>query len=365
MILVVDDEQVHLDATRTALAADGHQVEAFLDAAQALERARVVEPALVVSDIRMPGLDGPAFRRAYLERFPGRSTPWIFLTALADPDDVVQGFECGADDYVVKGTPPAILRARVKALLRRHRGAPVPIFRGDLARFPFVKVLQFCELHGLTGQVDFEAPGFGASVALQAGRIVHADEEALVRLYDLGDGAFTIRAEPISFQELEGVAAPLTAAAAEPARAEAPPMGRLSGVRVRDRIFQIQTEVARYPSPQVLSVVILDGEGVLKRSHPIAEGADRAALERLIQEQHAAVEAEVRERLDALARARSAAAEDPMARYYRLFEEGLESFRGRDFARALELWRAAREANPEDRTLEVNIRVAEAKLRQP
>lgn len=363
MILIVDDEQVHLDQARAALEADGHAVVAFLDAEQALERAGLEEPELIVSDVRMPGLDGPSLKRAYTRRHPGRATPFVFLTAMAEAGDVVAGLDCGADDYVIKGTAPEVLRARVRAVLRRRGPATVPLFRGDLGRMPFVKVLQFCEQQGLTGQVDFEGPGLAVSLAFKAGRLLEVADDELGRLCDLAEGVFVVRAQPISFEALQAAEAPAPPRAVAGGGPEGGrPLGRLSGVRAGGRLFQVQTEAVEYPTPHVLSLVMLDGSSVFKRSGPIPAQADRSLAEALIQEQHAAVEQEVRERLETLVRERAGQAEDSMATYYRLFEEGLDSYRRGEHARALALWREARAKNPDDRALEVNIRVAENKL---
>jgi hypothetical protein len=202
--------------------------------------------------------------------------------------------------------------------------------------------------------VDFEAPGFAVSVAIRSGQVQESDAVMLGRLYDLAEGEFVIRAEPAQSDTLVADKHPAE-------RPPAPPMGRLSSVRVRDRVFQIQTEAVHYPSPQVSSVVILNGESVLKRAQPLTAQMERAAVERLIREQHALVEAEVRDRLAALARSRTPAQPDQLARYYTLFEDGLEAFRRQDYQQALACWREANGLNPADRSLEVNIRVAEAR----
>jgi DNA-binding response OmpR family regulator len=72
----------------------------------------------IVLDVMLPGIDG--FQVASTLRTRGRFTPILMLTARGRADDVLRGFEAGADDYLAKPFVLAILVARVHALLRRH-----------------------------------------------------------------------------------------------------------------------------------------------------------------------------------------------------------------------------------------------------
>ena len=84
-------------------------------------------PSLVLLDLMLPGLDGLAVCRA-IRRTPSvASTPIIMLTAKSAEDDIVQGLEMGADDYVTKPFSKAVLLARIKAVLRRPASAQVPL----------------------------------------------------------------------------------------------------------------------------------------------------------------------------------------------------------------------------------------------
>jgi DNA-binding response OmpR family regulator len=86
------------------------------DGYAALELAAQADPSLILLDVRMPGLDGFEVCR----RIRGFSTaPIIFLTAMAEEADKVQGLDVGADDYVTKPFSVEELLARVRAALRR------------------------------------------------------------------------------------------------------------------------------------------------------------------------------------------------------------------------------------------------------
>jgi hypothetical protein len=139
-------------------------------------------------------------------------------------------------------------------------------------------------------------------------------------------------------------------------------MGRLSGLALKNRTFHIQTELGEEPLPHVLSLVLLDGEVVLKRVQPAPPGAHRSTLERLIHIQHSAVEKELRAELESVVRGKARDGETPLDRCYRLFEEGLSAFRQGNHPRALELWAGAQRLFPSDRLLEVSIKIAKRRL---
>jgi DNA-binding response OmpR family regulator len=119
-ILVVDDEVPILDLVRGYLERDGFEVDTAADGLAALAAVRAGNPDVVVLDVMLPGLDGievcrqlRAFSDAYV----------LMLTARGEEIDRIMGLTVGADDYLVKPFSPRELVARVKAMLRRPRGA--------------------------------------------------------------------------------------------------------------------------------------------------------------------------------------------------------------------------------------------------
>lgn len=116
-ILLVDDERNILELARMYLARDGFDIETSTDGLDALEKIRKDQPALVVLDLMLPGMDG--FEICRRLRGENNQVPIILLTARDEDVDKILGLELGADDYMTKPFNPRELSARVKAILRR------------------------------------------------------------------------------------------------------------------------------------------------------------------------------------------------------------------------------------------------------
>jgi two-component system alkaline phosphatase synthesis response regulator PhoP len=119
-ILIVEDEQHLADGLRFNLEAENHEVDAVDNGEDALQRLST-DPQrydLVILDLMLPGIDGFAvvteLRRA------GRFVPVLMLTARGRSEDVLRGFDTGADDYLAKPFELPILMSRVHGLLRRR-----------------------------------------------------------------------------------------------------------------------------------------------------------------------------------------------------------------------------------------------------
>jgi DNA-binding response OmpR family regulator len=126
-ILVVEDEQHLADGLRFNLEAEGHDAEVVETGEAAVERIRAeADPVdLVVLDVMLPGING--FEVVSRLRKEGRYLPVLMLTARGRADDVVKGFEAGADDYLPKPFELSVLIARIAALLRRVTWARPPV----------------------------------------------------------------------------------------------------------------------------------------------------------------------------------------------------------------------------------------------
>jgi DNA-binding response OmpR family regulator len=122
-ILVVDDEKNIVQLARLYLSNEGFRVEEAHNGKQALEKARTVNPDLVVLDLMMPEMDGLTVCK---ELRKTSNVPVIVLTARGDDIDKIVGLEIGADDYMTKPFNPRELVARVKAVLRRSQGSVAP-----------------------------------------------------------------------------------------------------------------------------------------------------------------------------------------------------------------------------------------------
>ena len=120
-VLVVEDEQHLADGLRFNLEAEGYTVDTVSDGETALslffdERQNY---DAIVLDVMLPGKDG--FTVASELREAGHFVPVLMLTARGRPEDVLRGFESGADDYLPKPFELSVLLARLNALLRRRQ----------------------------------------------------------------------------------------------------------------------------------------------------------------------------------------------------------------------------------------------------
>lgn len=118
-ILIVEDERHLADGLRFNLEADGFAVETAYDGEEALQTLENNGFDAIVLDVMMPKMNG--FDVARTLREAENFTPILMLTALGKPEDVLSGFEAGADDYLAKPFELAIFQARLNGLLRRRR----------------------------------------------------------------------------------------------------------------------------------------------------------------------------------------------------------------------------------------------------
>ncbi len=122
-ILVADDEPEAVELVEFNLKQAGFEVVTAADGAEALKKARLTGPALIVLDLLLPEIDGLEVCKM-LRRDPAtRAIPIIMLTAKAAEIDRVLGLELGADDYVTKPFSPRELVLRVKKVLQRGQVA--------------------------------------------------------------------------------------------------------------------------------------------------------------------------------------------------------------------------------------------------
>ena len=121
-LLVVDDEPNIRDLLASSLRFAGFEVREAADGASAYHEAQEFQPDLIVLDVMLPDMDGFTVTRRI--RDAGMLVPVLFLTARDDMRDKVQGLTVGGDDYVTKPFGLEELVARIRAILRRTKGAP-------------------------------------------------------------------------------------------------------------------------------------------------------------------------------------------------------------------------------------------------
>ena len=131
-VLIVEDEEHLAAGLKLNLEEEGFTAEVEDDGKAALERLLAAGAGgfdVVLLDVMLPGLDG--FEVVRRLRAARQFVPVMLLTARSDNDDVLRGFEAGADDYLSKPFDLSILLARLTGLLRRRRW-----LRGDAAAGP-------------------------------------------------------------------------------------------------------------------------------------------------------------------------------------------------------------------------------------
>jgi signal transduction histidine kinase len=113
-ILLVDDEERNLDALESILGSPGYRLLRAGDADQALRLLLDHDVAVIVLDIKLPGVSGFELARMIKNTKRFRETPIVFLTAyLVDDQDIIAGYGAGGVDYLTKPLNPAILRQKV------------------------------------------------------------------------------------------------------------------------------------------------------------------------------------------------------------------------------------------------------------
>src|SRR6202023_3088587 len=138
-ILVVEDDHAVQKALRRLFETEGFEIEISGDGKSALEAFRLMAPAAIVLDLRLPLVSGRDVCREIKQQSP--AVPIIVLSAASDVSDKVLLLELGADDYVTKPFSPRELLARVRAALRRtSRSATAEVNAFDGISVDFIRM---------------------------------------------------------------------------------------------------------------------------------------------------------------------------------------------------------------------------------
>jgi DNA-binding response OmpR family regulator len=120
-VLIADDDRDILELLAYRLGREGYEVLRASDGEEALRLAVERTPDLALLDVMMPKLDGFQVTRRIREHEVTRLVPVILITARVREEDVVRGFEAGADDYMTKPFSPADLRVRMRIIMERRQ----------------------------------------------------------------------------------------------------------------------------------------------------------------------------------------------------------------------------------------------------
>ena len=121
-VLVVDDDKANLALAKTLLDAEGFNVRTATDAIEAFEVLKTCDPALILMDIQLPGMDGWELTRRLKRNRATMHIPIVALTAYGTEGDEARAREVGCDAFVAK---PVSTR-ELPAIVRRHLAPRVP-----------------------------------------------------------------------------------------------------------------------------------------------------------------------------------------------------------------------------------------------
>jgi two-component system alkaline phosphatase synthesis response regulator PhoP len=120
-VLIADDEPDIREILQYNLSAEGYEVFTAKDGDEALEKAKRIQPDLIVLDVMMPKKSGVEVCQLLRAQAAFKDTIILLLTALNDDGSIIKGLETGADDYIGKPVSPKVLVTRIQALFRRLR----------------------------------------------------------------------------------------------------------------------------------------------------------------------------------------------------------------------------------------------------
>jgi len=118
-ILVIDDEEDIRELLNYNLTKEGYKVLLASDGNEGLRIIREQKPDLIVLDLMLPGLDGLDVCRIVKNDRDLKNIPIVMLTAKGEEEDIINGLDLGADDYITKPFSVSVLIARIKTVFRR------------------------------------------------------------------------------------------------------------------------------------------------------------------------------------------------------------------------------------------------------
>ena len=173
-ILFVEDEEDLTLIVADTLRGQRYEVITAVDGVDGLEKFKAEGADIVVADVMMPRLDGFAMAKEIRKLSP--TVPLLFLTAKSTIDDVEQGFEIGANDYLKKPFELRELLVRIKALLRRYGDNRIEDIRLAIGAYTFNVTTQTLSF----GDKETELSHFEAKIlerlATNIGKTVDASE---------------------------------------------------------------------------------------------------------------------------------------------------------------------------------------------
>ncbi|MBD5232648.1 MAG: response regulator transcription factor [Bacteroidales bacterium] len=173
-ILFVEDEGDLTLIVAETLRGQGYDVVTAADGIDGLEKFRAEAADIVVADVMMPKMDGFAMAKEIRQLSP--TVPLLFLTAKSTIEDVEEGFEIGANDYLKKPFELRELIVRIKALLRRYNTNRNEDIKFSIGRYIFNVTTQTLSFEGRSTELSHFEAKILERLATSIGKTVDASE---------------------------------------------------------------------------------------------------------------------------------------------------------------------------------------------
>lgn len=173
-ILFVEDEEDLTLIVADTLRGQGYAVITAADGIEGLEKIKTEAADIVVADVMMPKMDGFTMAKEIRKLSP--TVPLLFLTAKSTIDDVEEGFEIGANDYLKKPFELRELIVRIKALLRRYNTNRGEDIKFSIGRYIFNVTTQTLSLEGQSVELSHFEAKILERLATSIGKTVDASE---------------------------------------------------------------------------------------------------------------------------------------------------------------------------------------------
>jgi DNA-binding response OmpR family regulator len=218
-LLLVDADPRSVRVLEVSLKKAGYSVTTAKDGLDALSKVEVSSPDLVLSDTRLPNLDGYALVRRLKERPEWSNIPVVFLTSQKSVEDKIRGLELGVEDYLTKPIFVRELLARVNLLLARKTQENIATrttsggrtrFSGSIEDMAVVDLLQTFEVSRKSGVVHLQSGTQRAKIYFRDGKIVDAEvsrlrgEEAVYRTLIWNEAEFEVEFTAIKNEDIIG-----------------------------------------------------------------------------------------------------------------------------------------------------------------
>jgi len=291
LIFVVDDNDLARETVESVLREEGFETRGFSRGDQAMKFAAGVRPRLIVSDVTLADRPGLDFMREYVERFPHRRTPFLFLSTLSNLKTIADALESNCDGFLAKPFSGRVLRAKILNILRNRENAAPCAFRGDFAAISFSRLVRFLEGAKITADVVIRGGDRPLALSFEDGIRVRGGlgEKAFAELAERREGGFEIYSLGSDFSALEAPEGDRE----DEALALAP---LVTEVEAAGETFVIRTEVK---GKEILTYVHM-GEGIVSRRLKTFAEKDRKNLGSLMQKQHDSANVELGIRVDQL-----------------------------------------------------------------